>query len=174
MDRAGCTGNRLHPDSSRFVDGATRPLRGPSGVGVKCGLNVARFRHRSCRTIDVRRFGTMKGNRAYPARMRRARYSALLLVSIAILAISNALTPDSFAPVTTSLAAAAFILVTGWASVGRLHDRGRSGWTLLAALIPLFGPLWLVIELCCRRGVGGPNSYGPDPRERLGEYLVVS
>ncbi len=32
-------------------------------------------------------------------------------------------------------------------SVKRCHDRGRSGWFMLANLIPLFGSLWVLVEL---------------------------
>jgi uncharacterized membrane protein YhaH (DUF805 family) len=79
--------------------------------------------------------------------------------------------------------------------VKRLHDRGRPGYTVLAFLIPwilhqvtnMIGitgdPLalnaidvtsflinlvlffWFLVELGVRRGVAGPNAYGPDPLE---------
>ena len=55
----------------------------------------------------------------------------------------------------------------------RLHDRGkRPAWFLLL-LIPILGPLWLFIELGLLRGTRGENQYGPDPRERTGDYLTV-
>jgi len=45
----------------------------------------------------------------------------------------------------------------------RMRDRGRSPGWLAAALVPLAGPLWLLIELGFRRGTSGDNAYGPDP-----------
>jgi uncharacterized membrane protein YhaH (DUF805 family) len=71
-------------------------------------------------------------------------------------------------------------------SVRRLHDRGKSGWRLLAfyalpAALDIFPeldgfvppllaslaafalPLWGLVELGCLSGVAGPNRYGPDP-----------
>ncbi len=49
-------------------------------------------------------------------------------------------------------------------SVRRLHDVGKSGWMLLAALIPVIGPLWL-LYLMITDSVPGPNPYGPNPKE---------
>ena len=31
--------------------------------------------------------------------------------------------------------------------VKRCHDRGRSGWFLLAQMIPVVGPIWVLVEL---------------------------
>jgi uncharacterized membrane protein YhaH (DUF805 family) len=46
-------------------------------------------------------------------------------------------------------------------TVKRLHDRGRSGWFMLIAFIPLVG-IWLVIEVGFLSGQPHPNEYG-DP-----------
>lgn len=48
-------------------------------------------------------------------------------------------------------------------SIKRCHDRDRSGWFMLAMLIPLVGPLWVLIELGFLRGTVGANRFGPDP-----------
>lgn len=44
-----------------------------------------------------------------------------------------------------------FGLLLSWVvlavSVKRCHDRGRSGWFMLANLIPVFGSLWVLVEL---------------------------
>ena len=45
--------------------------------------------------------------------------------------------------------------------IKRFHDRDKSGWWLLIALIPLIGPIWLLIELGFLKGTPGPNQYGP-------------
>jgi len=44
-------------------------------------------------------------------------------------------------------------------TVKRLHDRGRSGWFMLIALIPLVG-LWLLVEVGFLAGNPAPNEYG--------------
>lgn len=46
--------------------------------------------------------------------------------------------------------------------VRRLHDTGRSGWWYWIALVPLVGPILLLVWLCTR-GTCGSNGYGSDP-----------
>jgi uncharacterized membrane protein YhaH (DUF805 family) len=48
-------------------------------------------------------------------------------------------------------------------TVRRLHDLGKSGWTVLVGLIPLIGGIWLLI-LMCTDGQTGPNRFGSDPK----------
>jgi uncharacterized membrane protein YhaH (DUF805 family) len=48
-------------------------------------------------------------------------------------------------------------------SVKRWHDRGKSGWWVLVALIPFIGWLWMLIENGVRRGTVGANRYGSPP-----------
>ena len=57
--------------------------------------------------------------------------------------------------------------------VQRLHDRGRSAAWLLVVLIPIVGPLWLVVELALRGGTPDENPYGRDPPARA-DYLTVA
>lgn len=45
----------------------------------------------------------------------------------------------------------------------RWHDRDKSGWWSLIALIPLIGAIWLLVELGILEGTRGANQYGPDP-----------
>jgi uncharacterized membrane protein YhaH (DUF805 family) len=49
-------------------------------------------------------------------------------------------------------------------SVKRWHDRNKSGWWVLIALIPVVGGLWTLIENGFLAGSDGPNRYGEDPR----------
>jgi uncharacterized membrane protein YhaH (DUF805 family) len=42
--------------------------------------------------------------------------------------------------------------------VRRLHDRGRSAFWLLAAVVPLAGPLWLFVDAFLRKGTPGENA----------------
>jgi uncharacterized membrane protein YhaH (DUF805 family) len=97
----------------------------------------------------------------------------------------------------TALLAAAFVVlfvfldaVAGYAStlvlyppflgslaaltVKRLHDRGHSAWRLLIVLIPVIGPIWLLVGLFLRSGSPGENQYGDDPRLVDADYLTVS
>jgi putative ABC transport system permease protein len=56
------------------------------------------------------------------------------------------------------------VLFSGIAlSVKRCHDRNRSGWFLLIALIPVLGSIWYLIELGFLPGTRGDNRFGRDP-----------
>lgn len=57
-------------------------------------------------------------------------------------------------------------------AVKRMHDRGHSAFWLFIAVIPILGPLWLLIELGFRVGTAGENQYGTDPLEGA-DYLTV-
>jgi len=48
--------------------------------------------------------------------------------------------------------------------VRRLHDTGKSGWTILLAIISLVGIILLVF--LCRDSDRGENQYGPNPKGR--------
>jgi uncharacterized membrane protein YhaH (DUF805 family) len=66
-----------------------------------------------------------------------------------------------------------FLIVLGLAlpliavNVRRLHDIDRSGWMILIAVIPIIGPLLLLIWHC-NRGTLGDNRFGPDPLFQVG------
>jgi uncharacterized membrane protein YhaH (DUF805 family) len=45
----------------------------------------------------------------------------------------------------------------------RWHDRDKSGWWTLIALVPIIGGIWLIVELGILEGTKGANQYGPDP-----------
>lgn len=50
------------------------------------------------------------------------------------------------------------------ASVRRMHDTGRSGWTLLLSFIPIIGWI-LVIVYSCQDSQPGSNKWGANPKE---------
>lgn len=56
--------------------------------------------------------------------------------------------------------------------VRRLHDVGKSGWFYFVALIPLVGPIWILI-LFCTEGNYGPNQYGNDPKNEIEEINQI-
>ena len=59
-------------------------------------------------------------------------------------------------------------------SVKRWHDRGKSGWWVLVALIPFVGWLWLLIENGLLRGDPGANRFGEPPAGPRGGLGRVS
>ena len=48
-------------------------------------------------------------------------------------------------------------------SIRRLHDTGRSGWWLFIGLVPLAGPIILLIYMVSD-SQEGTNQYGPSPK----------
>lgn len=48
--------------------------------------------------------------------------------------------------------------------VRRLHDTDRSGWWVLMGIIPLIGPIVLLVFACLDSKVG-ENRFGPNPKE---------
>ena len=70
-----------------------------------------------------------------------------------------------------ALVALVYLWCAGTLAVRRLHDTSRSGYALLAILIPAIGALWLLLALL-RAGTDGRNRYGDDPLARL-DYLRV-
>jgi uncharacterized membrane protein YhaH (DUF805 family) len=56
------------------------------------------------------------------------------------------------------------ILIPSLAVIARrLHDTNHSGWFYFIALIPLVGPIIMLITLC-KEGTRGDNQYGADPK----------
>ena len=43
------------------------------------------------------------------------------------------------------------------------HDCNKSGWWILMSLVPVVGPIWLLIECGCLGGTAGSNRFGADP-----------
>jgi uncharacterized membrane protein YhaH (DUF805 family) len=48
-------------------------------------------------------------------------------------------------------------------TIRRLHDLDKSGWFIFLGLIPLVGPIILLV-FYCTEGTRGPNRFGPDPK----------
>ena len=56
--------------------------------------------------------------------------------------------------------------------IKRFHDRDRTGLLLLAALIPLVGTAWVLVQCGFLKGTEGPNRYDEDlGGERLAEVF---
>jgi uncharacterized membrane protein YhaH (DUF805 family) len=66
-----------------------------------------------------------------------------------------------------------FLWILSALLIKRLHDRGHGASRLLLALIPVVGPLWLMVSLGFRKGTDGDNQYGPDPLLVNVDYLTV-
>lgn len=49
-------------------------------------------------------------------------------------------------------------------AVRRLHDIGKSGWWYFIVIIPLVGPIWLLV-LFCTDSEAGANKWGENPKQ---------
>ncbi|MCA9185987.1 MAG: DUF805 domain-containing protein [Pirellulaceae bacterium] len=103
----------------------------------------------------------------FSGRARRREYWMFVLFNI-IFAIATMLVDGvlfaalgiAFLNIVYSLA----MLVPGIAvTVRRLHDTGRSGWWILVALVPVVGPLALLVILCLD-SQPGTNQFGSSPK----------
>jgi uncharacterized membrane protein YhaH (DUF805 family) len=100
-------------------------------------------------------------------RINRQRFwSGILVVEVVQLLVAGILGTIFGASSLTFIIASLFLLYPSLnLGIKRFHDRGKSGWWVLIALIPVIGGIWYFIEAGCLRGTDGPNQYGAD---RLG------
>ena len=105
----------------------------------------------------------------FSGRSRRMEYWMFTLVNIAVIVVLSLLAGfrdgDGFGVLSFALILyVLFAIIPGLAvSVRRLHDTGRSGWWLLISLVPVIGPLVLLV-FYFQDSEQGDNEYGPSPK----------
>jgi uncharacterized membrane protein YhaH (DUF805 family) len=112
----------------------------------------------------------LKNYAVFSGRARRKEYwlfglfnVMITLVLAAIDGSAGLINADGLGPLSGFYILATFI--PGLAvSVRRLHDTDHSGWWLLIALVPFFGPIALLVFMV-RDGQPCYNHFGPDPKE---------
>ena len=57
----------------------------------------------------------------------------------------------------------AAVVAMVFVSIKRWHDRNKSGWWVLFALVPIIGSIWVLVETGFLRGTTGSNNFGADP-----------
>lgn len=62
-----------------------------------------------------------------------------------------------------SLYALALFLPSLAVTVRRLHDIGKEWYWIFIGLIPIVGPIWMII-LMAKEGMEGENEFGSDPK----------
>ncbi len=66
-------------------------------------------------------------------------------------------------PILTLLACAGLLVPSIAVAIRRLHDTERSGWWYLIQLVPIVGPIMLIV-FCAQDSKAGANAYGPNPK----------
>lgn len=107
-------------------------------------------------------------------RLRRRDFLWMACAATVAFAMLFAFLRNAFGHAPTLLLYPPYFAVMLSLCVRRLHDQARSGGWLLAALVPVLGPLLLAFLLPCRRGTEGGNQFGEDPRTRGRDYLRVA
>lgn len=97
-------------------------------------------------------------------------FKRLALIALACSAL-GALGDTIFGDQSANLFAIVFILTAIPVTIQRLHDVSLGGWTLFWLLVPVAGPLIILIHVA-RPGVAGSNRYGKHPADMLG-YATV-
>jgi uncharacterized membrane protein YhaH (DUF805 family) len=81
---------------------------------------------------------------------------------------------DAATGVSALIVFAALLVPNLMLGIKRFHDRDKSGWFMLLNLIPLIGPVWLLVELGFLHGSAGTNRFGPDPLAVLPDAVMAS
>jgi uncharacterized membrane protein YhaH (DUF805 family) len=106
----------------------------------------------------------------FQGRARRKAYWMFVLFNLIALVILRfiegavGLSGQNGYGILTGLYTLAIILPLIALAVRRLHDTGRSGWWLLIGLVPLIGPIVLIV-FYVTDSQPGTNQYGPNPKE---------
>ena len=142
------------------------PGYGPPGYGMPPGRGMAVAPMGFGRAISTcfSKYATFRG------RAGRAEYWYFnlfyILISFALVSaffVLNAADEGSAVGMAflglTVLVSLAFMLPLLAVLVRRLHDTGRSGWFYFLGLVPLVGPIVLLVFFC-QQGTPGPNQYG--------------
>jgi uncharacterized membrane protein YhaH (DUF805 family) len=105
-------------------------------------------------------------------RITRSEWLTRLVVAALVCAAFGSLAGGAFGETGSGLFALLFVWSALALAVQRLHNTGRRGSALFAAIVPVIGPLWVLVQLL-KRGVDHPNRFGADPASRA-DYLQVN
>lgn len=99
---------------------------------------------------------------SFEGRINRQTYWIMAIVFFIIYAVLAALmqTKNNGLIVLAIIVELALIIPSLTTGVKRWHDRNKSGWWVLIALIPLIGAIWSLVELGFLPGTPGNNRFG--------------
>ncbi|WP_028585133.1 DUF805 domain-containing protein [Desulfogranum mediterraneum] len=111
----------------------------------------------------------LKKYAVFNGRARRKEYWMFFLCNVIIGLILGlvesfaGIAPESEQSILANLYMLAVLLPGLAVGVRRLHDRDRSGWWLLIALVPIIGAVVLLVFMV-QDSQPGENQYGPNPK----------
>ncbi|ARP70786.1 DUF805 domain-containing protein [Streptomyces pluripotens] len=106
----------------------------------------------------------LKKYAVFGGRARRKEYWLYTLFLEIIYGVFGILGYAAHAPYLIAIPVLGFLLPTLAVAVRRLHDTGRSGWWFLFELVPVVGPITLLVFYCLD-SQPGVNKFGPNPKE---------
>ena len=108
--------------------------------------------------------GVLKKYAVFSGRARRKEFWMFFLFNFIIGVILGILSSIlSIFSILSFLYSAAILCPSIAVGIRRLHDIGRPGKYYLFVLIPLVGPILLLVW-AAKEGVAGDNEYGPNPK----------
>lgn len=105
----------------------------------------------------IRQFADFKG------RARRKEFWMFALVNFVVSLVITIVGSIIGTTLLSTIYSLAILLPSLGVGVRRLHDVGKSGWYMLASLIPVIGWIWLLI-LAAQDSQPGDNQWGPNPK----------
>jgi uncharacterized membrane protein YhaH (DUF805 family) len=106
----------------------------------------------------------LKKYAVFSGRARRRAYWMFVLFNVIIALVIGIIEGLVGSPGVVAILYSLAVLIPGIAvAVRRLHDTNRSGWWLLIGLIPLIGPIVLLVFVV-QDSQPGANQYGPNPK----------
>jgi len=93
-----------------------------------------------------------------------ALFNVIAIVVLGLIEGTLGLSGQNGYGILTGIYSLAIILPGLAVAIRRLHDTGRSGWWILIGLVPLVGPIVLLVFFV-QDSQPGSNQYGPNPKE---------
>ncbi|QTL34710.1 DUF805 domain-containing protein [Pseudoalteromonas viridis] len=120
----------------------------------------------------------LKKYAVFNGRARRKEYWLFMLCNIIVTIVLGLVdmtlglySEESGFGLLSGLYALAVIIPSIALSIRRLHDTGRSGWWILISLVPVIGPLVLLV-FYVMDSTPGDNDYGPNPKEQSSQQVL--
>lgn len=107
--------------------------------------------------------GVLKKYAVFEGRASRSEYWFFALFNFVISIAINVIEIPLQTAILSWLYALAVLVPSLAVGARRLHDTGRSGWWLLIFLVPILGPIILIIWFVFDSEPGA-NRYGPNPK----------